>query len=344
MAGKTLDELKFSYCDHTLIGSLKASLDFLGIDVSEDWLYGMTGIAFLIVTDEKVSTDAVAYGYEPGMVFRLAENLGIRVKGIHRVEDPHDREGLIQSAWSQARRAIDSGYPCFSFELEEQHEHAIVFGYNETGYLTHGWHQRGTRSIPWELLGQSMCPCERCEDQRNKSNVVPTKSFIDLHWVEPGPKEDPARAFEQMLSFVLAVSFERLWVYRGFDGGSSAYDHLIQAVEEGTAIGKHIGYNLSAWSEARSHAPGFLEQVHEHLEGNADGSLDRATAAYRDVAELLEEASELYPWRQPMEPVGVNETSRKAAALLKREKDAEINVLDALKELHNTLNRKESAK
>lgn len=340
MAVKTLEELKFSYCDYTLVGSLKACFDYLGMGVLDDWLYGMTGVAFLMVTDKKVSPDAVAYGYEPGMVFRLAENLGVRVRGIHRVEDPLDRDALIESAWSHARRAIDNGFPCFSFEIDEQHEHAIIFGYDETGYLTHGWHQRGKRPIPWAKLGQKMCPCENCEELR-KSNVVPTKNFIDLHWVEPGPKEDPAKAFEQMLSFVLAVSFDRLWVYKGFDAGLGAYDNLIQATEVGTAIGKHLGYNLSAWSETRGHAPVFLEKVREHLDGDVDGPLERAIVAYREVAECLKEASALYPWRQPMEPIGVNKTSREATGLLKKAKDAEDRGLHALKDIHITLKSKD---
>ncbi|WLD92829.1 hypothetical protein [Alkalihalobacillus sp. AL-G] len=337
---KQLDSLKFSYLHHTLVGSLKSCIDYLNIDVSEEWLYGMSSVAFLIATDKKVSTDAVAYGYDPGMIFRLVENVGIRVRGIHRAEDPVDRDGLLSSAWDYAKHAIDNNYPCFSFELEEGHEHAIIFGYDGKGYLSHGWHHRGTESIPWKKLGQQMCPCERCQEQRMNSEEQGNARFIDLHWVEPTPnKVSVLDAFQQMLSVLFQINDHRSWVYKGCAVGLAAYDNLIDTVDKGTVIGKNLGYNLDVYSEARRRAPLFLNEVTMQIPAVPAELSGQAIDAYQTVSDRLKHASELYPWKQPFEPIGINEESQKASRLLKEAKDAEATGLNALREIYEKMQK-----
>ncbi|MGY3714937.1 hypothetical protein ACWE42_05380 [Sutcliffiella cohnii] len=48
-----LENYKFSGVDASLVGSIKSVADYYDIPLTTTWIYGMTGVAFLHIVDEK---------------------------------------------------------------------------------------------------------------------------------------------------------------------------------------------------------------------------------------------------------------------------------------------------
>jgi hypothetical protein len=68
------------------LGCVKGCLDFLGIEISDAWLYGGTGHAFVINLHEEVCPSGpTAWG--TGKLFELAANLGYKAEGVFASKD-----------------------------------------------------------------------------------------------------------------------------------------------------------------------------------------------------------------------------------------------------------------
>ncbi|TMV45909.1 hypothetical protein FE783_27595 [Paenibacillus mesophilus] len=128
------------------IGALKGCLDYLGIRMSDAWLAGGIGHAFVLNVNANVSA-AGPTAWNTEMMRLLGHNLGYNVTGISAWK--HDPEfGTKQKlAWETAKRALDQGLPCYGWELGIAEYYAIN-GYNQYGYYYSGI---GTASFKFDL-------------------------------------------------------------------------------------------------------------------------------------------------------------------------------------------------
>ncbi|WP_152392740.1 hypothetical protein [Paenibacillus guangzhouensis] len=118
------------------LGCLKGCSDYLGIEMSDAWLFGGSGAAFILTMDEQ-GFGAGAPWYQ-GPMMHLCNNLGFTVNGIYGFMTDDDFTSKQQMAWENTKHAIDRGYPCYGYNLAVP-EYYVVYGYEHNSYLFTGY-------------------------------------------------------------------------------------------------------------------------------------------------------------------------------------------------------------
>ena len=324
------------------LGCIKGCLDYLGVDISEPWLYGGTGHAFVINLHEGVCASGPT-AWKTVKLFELGKNLGYRLDGVFGFKQQDDFAEVQRRAWEHARQVIDQGRPCYGWELEIP-EFYLVYGYddgaddyvvgaddyvvgandyvvgaddNVAGYYYSGpGCDEGKGPKPWQELGETGI------------------GVLELYSVWPGEAADDAATVKQALSFALehAANPEE-WIFEGYRAGLEGFDNWILALQGGKASDMGVRYNAGVWLECRENAVGFLEEAKERLAGGADSLFDEAVAHYTVVSENLDKVAEAYPWSfeaSPDDVLPIDDDSRAAVEALQAAKAAEAAGLQAL--------------
>lgn len=153
--GKVLEGLRWAGRWASHVGCLKGCLNYLGIEVSDAWLFGATGHAFVL----NISPGLCPSGptdWDTSGFLRLGRNVGYRVESVDaycpRKRDLRDAQ---ERAWDHVRRSIDEGLPCYGWEIDIP-EYCVIYGYDKTGYYISGpGCDDGAGPIPWRNLGTS---------------------------------------------------------------------------------------------------------------------------------------------------------------------------------------------
>ena len=294
------------------MGCLKGCLDFLEMDVSVSWLYGITGHAFI----NNIARDVCPSGptaWRCDILFTLGQNAGFEVETIFGAKSDADFAQKQASAWGRVREAIDEGFPCYGWELKKP-EYYVINGYDDAGYVFHGHGDEGVVK-PWQELGDS--------DIR----------ILVVHVVKPGRPTDEVSAVRAALDFAVQFARTQNWLFGNYTSGPEGFDLWAQAFELGRAEGFGVAYNAVVWAECRQHAVGFLKEVVELGIVPAVEVAD-ALLAYQTSADALHEVSELFPFFGHKPEHIVDAWRRdKAIDLLHQIRDAEAEGLDALERL-----------
>ncbi|WP_199615871.1 hypothetical protein [Paenibacillus alkalitolerans] len=304
---KELLSYRFTGLHMSHAGALRACLDVLPAEpVTNAWLYGATGYAFVMALDEHITNRGPTFGLPYGHLHRLAANIGLKINGIRVYTDSHDHHQWRSRAIQGIRQAIDAGLPCFGQGLAETSETEVLHGYEPQGYLTHGWHQRGL-PIPWEALGMAYCPCVPCSGRRKEQfgeNVDVQSGFISVHWAEAVQASDAESTVRQAFSYILEQNSGSPGTsLPGYLYGTDAYEHWIRVVKEGNAVGFYVGYLCDTWRECRSYAAPFLREAASKLDPDWTEALEEAARYYDASASKWKRLNELYPWMQPRSKV-----------------------------------------
>ena len=306
---KKLENLRWSPKWVAHLGCIKGCLDYLGINVSEAWLYGGTGHAFVINLHEGVCPSGPT-AWNTGRIFELSKNLGYVIDGVWGHKDQDGFAGLQEQAWEHVRQAIDQGRPCYGWELEIP-EFYVIYGYDETGYYYSGpGCEEGKGPKPWREVGDTGI------------------GMLELYSVRPGEAADAAQTVKDALSFALKhAQNPKEWVFGGYRSGPEGFDNWVRALQEGKASDMGMRYNTGVWLECRKYAVGFLEEAKERLAGRADDLFDEALAHYGAVAEGLGQVAEIYPWvwqASDEDVLPVDDRSRAAVEALEAARKAEV--------------------
>jgi len=304
------------------LGCLKGCLEYLGIDISDAWLYGGTGHAFVINLHEGVCPSGPT-AWKTIKLFELGANLGYRLDGVFGHQGQANFAKLQQRAWDHARQAIDQGQPCYGWELEIP-EFYVVYGYDDVGYYYSGpGCDEGKGPKPWQELGDTGI------------------GVIELYSVWPGELADDATTVKQALTFALEhAANPKEWIFEGYKAGPEGFDNWMGALQAGKASDMGMRYNTGVWLECRKNAVGFLEEAKKRLAGRADTPFDEALAHYRAVADSLGKVAQIYPWTfeaSDEDVLPVDEASRAAIEALQVAKDAEVAGLQALDKIVQAL-------
>ncbi len=329
MASK-LDDMGADWAWVSYLGSVKACLDYLGVDISRPWLYGGSGWAFVMCMGPDadpagpVAWDAVCVNpcspANPGMVARLAPDLGYQIEAVCGCPFGacRDLEDAKQRAFALVRRSIDQGIPCMVYDLDYP-EFFVVTGYDEVGYHylapgPDGGPATPAGPKPW----QEIAAC--------------------VGWVRAqAVRRHAPAADEVVVRQALGAVVERMT--RPPDGsifatGLAGYDLWAQALEEGKA--QDFGHRCCAasYAELRREGVAFLREARTRLPGRADGLFDEASGWYGLASERLEQLCDLHPFRNEG-----NERIRsgEAAQLLREAKAAEAEGLPVLGRIAETL-------
>jgi hypothetical protein len=298
------------------LGCIKGCLTYLGMDISDGWLYGATGHAFILnISDTLCPSGPTAWKSE--MLFSLAPDIGYTLDGVFAHKSQPDFAAQQRAAWDHVRSALDAGQPCYGWELEIP-EYYVLCGYDQAGYHFSGPGCEAVKgSKTWQELGTTDI------------------GMLELYSVRRGQPADDTTVVRQALN--LALEFAdgpQKWVFPQYHVGLAGYDAWMQALETNTADGFGVAYNAAVWSECRSAAVAFLLEARQRLNGSGDGALSRAIAAYDIVAQNMKCVADTFPFHG-LTPEHIQAVARRTSAVtcLRAARAAEAEGLQALADI-----------
>ena len=219
---KKLDNLKWSTRWTSHLGCIKGCLDYLGLNVSNAWLFGGTGHAFILnISNDMCPSGPTAWCTE--MLFKLGKNLGYEIDGIFTFKNEKDFEEKRAKAWEFTKKALDENLPCYGWEFHVP-EYYVVFGYDNKGYYYSGpLCDNGAGPKPWQELGATDI------------------GIIEMYSVKKGVEADCLKTVRESFEFILehSKSPER-WIFKNYKAGLDGYDNWIKAIEKKDAHDQKI--------------------------------------------------------------------------------------------------------
>lgn len=310
------------------MGSLKGCIDYLGLDISDAWLYGGTGHAFVInIHDGVCPSGPTAWHTE--RLFELGPNLGYALDGVVGFKQQDDFRALQGRAFAMVRQAIDEGHPCYGWELDIP-EFYVVYGYDDPGpdygggyYYSGPGAMEGTGPKDWQDLGDTGI------------------GVLEMYSVAPGKPAEDAVVVKEALAFALqhAENPEK-WISDDYHAGIEGYEAWIAALEAGKASDMGMRYNTGVWLECRRYGAEFLKEAKTRLPERLGPLFDEAHAHYAAVAESLGKVAEIYPWDDSAsdeEILPVDDAGAAAVKALQAAKDAESAGLRSLEKIVQAL-------
>lgn len=307
------------------LGCVKGCLEYLSLDVSDAWLFGGTGHAFIINVHEEVCPSGPT-AWMTEMLGMLGRNLGYDVDCAFGMKTEPGFTEKQKHAWEHVKKAIDQGVPCYGWELEIP-EFYVVYGYDDgddgtvAGYYYAGpGCDEGKGPKPWQEYGDTGI------------------GIVEMYSVTPGEPAADAKAVKEALAFALehAENPEK-WIFPKYRAGLAGYDNWIQALETGVEDGFGMAYNAAVWNECRGFAVPFLKEAKGRLDQSA-APFDDAIGQYAVVAQNLQTVADTFPFHG-LEPEHIKDQGRRDVALesLRAARDAEELGLEALSKIVNAL-------
>jgi hypothetical protein len=297
------------------MGCLKGCLDFLDLEISDGWLYGGTGHAFLLnMHDQVCPSGPTAWKGEP--LLRLGRNLGYEVETVMAFKsDGVALEEGQRGAWTLVREAVNEGKPCFGWELESP-EYYVVYGYDQAGYYFSGpGCDDGNGPKPWTELGDSGI------------------GVLEMYRVDLGSSASDTQVLEESLTFALIHAADTgRWVLPHYTAGLAGYETWVDALRNGRAEAVGMAYNAAVWNECRGYAVQFLQEAQERLRGSTAEMLTEAISHYRAVFDRLTIVADLFPFHG-LDPEHLKDESRVSRAIdaLQAARKAEAQGLESLR-------------
>ena len=302
------------------MGCLRPSLKQLGREVSWPWLYGGTGYAFLLSIHNELCPSGWHVSELP--VGQLGANLGLQItsftKGGHEFPADADMPRRQKEVWEATCRAIESGQPCYGYNLEIG-DYYVVYGYDDVGYYYSGpMCDAGKGPLPWNDYGPS-----------GDVTGLLCMGAVSL----TSPAEDVKTVRDALAS---AVAHARTAskpddVYRV---GLAGYDQWVRALKSGKAEPWGAAYNAACYLECREAAVGFLVESKQRLGDEHAVLFDEAIRHYQAVVTSLEEVAAAFPTKGTS-PKHLKDESRvgKAVEALEAARSAESRGVRVLEQL-----------
>lgn len=318
---KALKNLTWSPKWVSHLGCVKGCLDYLGIEITDAWLYGGTGHAFII----NISPDSCPSGptaWRTMMLFEQGPALGYQVSGVFGSKHDQNLSRLQEQAWDFTLSSIDQGLPVYAWEVEIP-EFYVVYGYDDVGYYYSGpGADEGKGPKSWRELGDT---------------GIGIVELYNLKPVEPkNPQEVVRSAFEKALKH---ADNPKEWIFENYGAGLKGFDNWISGLESGTANRFGMGYNGAVWYECRKYAVDFLGEALERLGGLVPDLFDQAIHHYQQVADRLGDLSQSYPFSAESGPqtIPVDDQCQEALRWLKDARQSEAKGLLVLEQIVENL-------
>ena len=312
---KKLDKLKWDSHWVSHLGCIKGCLNYLNLPITDAWLYGATGHAFILnVTPDLCPSGPTDWNTE--RITKLGENIGYKTETVSGWKGNENLGHLQERAWEHIKTAIDNEIPCYGWELDKP-EFYVIFGYDDKGYFISGpGCDKGKGPVQWKNLGTS------------EIGVVDVRSIKLIK-----SARDEKTVFDS-LSYALAYAYHPdPWTDQRSSGGIKAYDIWIESLDKGLAAEFGLAYNSIVWLECRKNVADFLREAKDRLNRpDLDDLFEKAINSYHIVSEKLSSVSEVYPFSQKpkMKSIPIDPRSRKAADALRSAKESEITGLEIL--------------
>ena len=317
---RKLENLRWKPMWVSHLGCISGCLQYLNLDVSDAWLFGATGHAFVINIHEVVCPSGPT-AWRTEMLFKLGSNIGYAIEGVFGFKSQGDFAEKQKLAWEHTKRAIDQGLPCYGWELDIP-EFCAVYGYDDQGYYFSGpGCDSGKGPKPWKELGDTEI------------------GVLEMYSVRPGQAADDIKTVKEAIAFVLEHSTSPAkWIFPKYKAGVAGFDNWIQAVDTKKADGFGMAYNAQVWSECRDFAVAFLREAKDRLGRKWAGLFDEAIGHYEVGAANLRAVSDTFPFHG-LKPEHIEDESRLRTALehLRQAREAEASGLKALERIATEL-------
>jgi len=302
---KRIENLKWKPMWVSYLGCIKGCLEYLNVNVSDAWLFGATGHAFIInIHDVVCASGPTAWNME--MLPRLAENIGYTISGISAFKTDDDFGEKQKSAWELVKQSINENLPCIGWELEIP-EYYVINGYSDNGYYSSGPKpESGDKIKQWNELGNTQI------------------GWLEVYAIKPKSSQNALKTIKDAFGFVLEHSKNpKSWIFPKYKSGIEGFDTWINALETGKANGFGVSYNASVWSECRSFGVEFLKEAKERINGKLSNLFDEAIKQYEIVSENLGKISRIFPFPMKDEEVKDENLLNTASEYLKIARKAE---------------------
>ena len=319
-----LEDIKWQPKWVSHLGCLKGCLDYLNVEVSDAWLYGASGHAFVINIHEELCPSAPT-AWNTERMTELCENVGCDIQTIFAHKSQMDFAEKQALAWTEVRSAIDDKQPCYGWELEIP-EFYVIHGYDDVGYYFSGPScDDGKSPKAWQKLGDSEI------------------GMLEVYIVRRAESKNVERIVKDAFQFALDHARDsEQWTFPKYSTGLAGYDSWINALRENKADAFGTAYNAAVWAECRGHAVDFLKEAKGKLDNDLSPLFDDAITQYTIVSENLIKVSETFPFANISDEQKVenmqDETRRTTAIqALQSARDAEEKGLAILQQIAESL-------
>ncbi|MBT5612228.1 MAG: GNAT family N-acetyltransferase [Lentisphaerae bacterium] len=327
-----LEGLRPAYRSMTLMGCMLGAIRYLGVDVDPAWLYGISGVAFLMNIDQGVDVSGpTSWGVDPDgrgepdgkHLVRMLPYLGVTIEhGLAAWVENADFVQKHKEAQVFVREKVDAGIPCVSWDGDWP-EYTTVNGYTPDAVVewTH-FVDGGYRVMRWETFGRNITQCFRV------FSVEPVESL-----------GDEREAVLKALHFALSLGSTDKPVDLANARGMQAYDLWLHCLETGEwreAQGPGMRYNAACWGECRAYAEAFLRLAGRRLGDELQPLFGEAADHYKVVCTSLTQVQNVLPRDMQREALSAEDQAR-AAQLLRTARDAEKHGLAAIERIVNVL-------
>jgi len=297
----------------THMGCLKSCINYLGLDISDGWLCGGTGHAFVLnISSNLCPSGPTAWKSE--RIFQLGRNLGYTFDGVFSHKSMLDFKEKQRNAYDLVKKSIDIGYPCYGWELNIA-EFYLINGYDKTGYLYKDTDGQQKDSKKWDTLGETGI------------------GFIEMYSVCPGEAVNVRKIVKDSLEFAVEHARTRKYLLPNYESGLQGYETWIKGMRKKTATKDGVSYNAAVWSECRKYGIDFLLEAKEKLD-NSD-LFNEAIECYRIASQNLRSVVDLYSFRVPPDYETLITDTKKAETAIKYLVEAREAENKGLKELEN---------
>ncbi len=297
-----LENLSRRRLNTTMMGVVKAMLDYYHLDSSEAWAFGGSGHAFLINVHEQICPSG-PYCWKYDGFLRLLRNIGLEMTDLgffHGKSTPEERAAVEQ----KLKQSLDSGIPCSLVNME----HQVISGYDDKAFFTAQPWGDCCGGFPPATLTFGTWPEFKDETHVNFFNFKKLAPMDDRTTVR-----DSLRYALDLFGHPEKHSFEHYGI------GPNAYDNWTRAVDKyGSSHGNW--WNATVWFECRAMASGYFSEIGQKFAPVA-GQARELSDAYREIADLLSKAAD-----KEMGPVG-------KSSLLSQAKDKEGRAIQQIETL-----------
>lgn len=299
-------------------GCVKSCSDFLGCGYSADWIYGVSGYAFIINMFPGTCPSGPT-AFENQFLRDNLESLGLRFEAVNSWKGSPDFAEAQQQAFQLAKTTLARGNPAFGWALGIL-EYYPIKGTDAENYFYADF-DGSTQKCRWDSLGTG-------------SDIM--LEVYGLSAVKP--EADVLDQARQALKFVAEYHADpQKYALAGYTQGPAAYDVWTESLHQGDFDPFGLAYNARVWCEARERARGFLLELKQQLGNERDlSSLDKAAESFGAVAAALEGICGLYRF-PPQGEDFTPEHADKAAALLNQAKLAELEGVEQLRQFASKL-------
>lgn len=314
---KQLKNLRWQPRWVSYFGCVKGCLDYLGVNISDAWLYGVTGHAFIINMHEVVCPSGPTAWGAGDLTLMQGRRVGYVLDGVTGLKAKADFAEKQKLAWDKTRQAIDEGLPCYGWELDIP-EFYVVYGYDDQGYHFSGPRcESGKGPKPWQELGNTEI------------------GWLEMASIKPCAVMEDNMAVKEAFEFVLDFAQSPTkWVRPPYKAGIAGFDNWITALKINEADGFGMAYNAAVWSECRTFGVAFLKEAKDRLDGSVASLFEKALGHYQVVAENLNQVAETFPFHGHQPEHMQDETRRhQAIKYLSLAREAEAAGLKALEKI-----------